>query len=291
MATPVKLTSSGSWPGRVCRPPSSVCGCKRRSPVSTSRCCMGGPGAWPRMSTAASDLSNLSSLGDTAGTDIVLISLFVVASTVALSVAERARTMALLRAVGATPGQVRRTVMLELAVLGIVAGLVAYLLGTWLAEMSVRGLVAHELAPPSTHAWASPLELLPSTVAAVVVAELAGFFAARRASRIRPAAALEEATIERHFPRPVRLLLGIGAFAGGLVLAVFALRQPDALQQLTQAQFVLLAFMAGIALLGPYLMPWPSGSSIYRWSLLAGPPAASPPPTCGPVLVARRRPS
>ena len=185
----------------------------------------------------------------------MLISLFVVASTVALSVAERARTMALLRAVGATPGQVRRTVMLELAVLGIVAGLVAYLLGTWLAEMSVRGLVAHELAPPSTHAWASPLELLPSTVAAVVVAELARFFAARRASRIRPAAALEEATIERHFPRPVRLLLGIGAFAGGLVLAVFALRQPDALQQLTQAQFVLLAFMAGIALLGPYLMP------------------------------------
>jgi putative ABC transport system permease protein len=37
------------------------------------------------------------------------------------------------------------------------------------------------------------------------------------------------------------------------VLSVMALRQPDASQQLDQAQFVLLAFMVATALLGPYL--------------------------------------
>ncbi len=204
--------------------------------------------------SAASGLSNLSIFGGGAGMTVVPISLFVVASTVAFSVAERARTTALLRAVGATPGQVRRMIMAELAVLGVLAGFLAYLPGTWLASLSVRGLVAHQFAPPSTHAWTSPVELVPSIAAAVVVAELAGLFAARRASRIRPAAALKEASIERRFPRPLRLVLGVGALGGGAVLAAVALQQPDASQQQNQALLVLLAFMAGIALLGPYLM-------------------------------------
>ena len=198
---------------------------------------------------ATNGLSNLSLFGGGAGMTIVPISLFVVASTVAFSVAERARTTALLRAVGATPGQVRRMIMVELAALGVLAGFLAYFPGTWLASLSVRGLVAHQFAPPSTRAWTSPVELLPSIAAAVVVAELAGLFAARRASRIRPAAALKEASIERRFPRPLRLVLGVGALGGGAVLSAVALQQPDASQQQNQALLVLLAFMAGIALL------------------------------------------
>ena len=95
------------------------------------------------------------------------------------------------------------------------------------------------------------MELVPSIAAAVVVAELAGLFAARRASRIRPAAALKEASIERRFPRSLRLVLGVGALGGGAVLSMVALQQPDPSQQQNQALLVLLVFMAGIALLGP----------------------------------------
>lgn len=202
---------------------------------------------------AAQDVSNLTSLGGSA-VPLVLMSLFVVASTVALSVAGRARTMALLRAIGATPGQVRRMVMAELFILGVLAGFVGWLPGTWLASFSVRGLIAHQVAPPSAHAWASPVELVPSVIFGVVIAELAGFFAARRASRIHPASALEEASIERRYPRPLRLVIGVAALGGGAVLSVVALNQADASQQLIQAQFVLLAFMGGVAFLGPYLM-------------------------------------
>jgi hypothetical protein len=70
---------------------------------------------------ADSELSDLASFGGT-GVIFVLVSLFVVASTVALSIAERARTTALLRAAGATPGQARRMVMAELGALGLLAG-------------------------------------------------------------------------------------------------------------------------------------------------------------------------
>ncbi len=203
---------------------------------------------------AANDLANLTDLGGGAGVDLILISLFVVASTVALSVAERARTMALLRAIGATPGQVRRMVMLELAILGVLAGLVGYLPGTWLASFSVHGLASHQVVPASTQAWSSPILLIPSIAFTVLVAQLSGWFAARRASRIRPTTALQEAIIERRYPRPLRLILGLAALGGGGVLSVWAIRQPDASQQLEQAQYVLLAFMAGIAFLGPYLI-------------------------------------
>jgi putative ABC transport system permease protein len=71
---------------------------------------------------AAGDGSQLEALATGVGIDIVLISLFVVAGAVALSVGLRRREFALLRAVGATSGQVRRGVLIELAVLGVLGG-------------------------------------------------------------------------------------------------------------------------------------------------------------------------
>jgi len=202
---------------------------------------------------AASDLANLAGLSS-AAVIIVIVSLFAVASTVALSVAERARTIALQRAVGATPGQIRRMIMAELAVLGAIAGPAAYLPGAWIASFTVRGLAAHQVLPVATKAWASPIEMLPSAAAAIAVAELAGLAAAFRASRIRPTAALAEASTERRAPSPLRLVLGLGSLGGAVALGVLAVRQPDASQQLNEAQYVLLACLAGIAFLGPYLV-------------------------------------
>lgn len=203
---------------------------------------------------ATSELSNLSALGAGAGIDIVLITLFVAAGAVALSVAERRRMFALLRAVGATPGQVRRMVMVELAALGILAGLIGYLPGVFLASWAVRGLGAHQFIPASVHAWTSPWELLLAVGVGTVIAQVAGLLAARRASRIPPAAALQEASVERRYPRPVRLVLGLAALAGGVVLCVVTFGQSSAAQQLSLALLMLLAFMVAVALLGPFLV-------------------------------------
>lgn len=203
--------------------------------------------------SAASDLANLTGLGG-AAVIIIMVSLFAVASTVALSVAERARTIALLRAVGASPGQVRRMIMAELAVLGGIAGPIAYLPGTWLASLTVRGLANHQFVPAATKAWAGPIEMLASAAVAIAVAEIAGLAAAFRASRIRPTTALAEASIERRVPSLLRLLLGLGALSGAVVLGILTVRQTDASQQINQAVYVLLACLGGIAFLGPYLM-------------------------------------
>lgn len=206
-------------------------------------------------SSAVYDRTDLFALGISVGIDVVLIALFVVASTVALSVSERRRTYALLRAVGATPGQVRRQVLAELGALGAFAGLAGVLPGIGLARWAMQGLIAHQVMPPGAGVWTSGWLLLIAAGAGTIFAELAGYFASWRASRISPTGALSEAHVERRFPGPVRLSLGMLALAGGIALGVITLTQPlSAINELNLALAMGLAFLAAIGLLGPLLV-------------------------------------
>jgi putative ABC transport system permease protein len=202
---------------------------------------------------ARSELSSLSQVALGSGVIDVYVSLFVAASTVALAVTERTRIWALLRAIGATPGQVRRTVMVELAVLGAIAGPAGYLPGNWLASFTIQGFVSHQFVPAATRSWASPIEILPATAAAIVIAQVSGFLAARRASRVRPAVALGEATVERRYPGPFWLLVGAAALVIGVNLTRDALK-PGGSQQINLADEALLAFIVAAAFGAPYLI-------------------------------------
>jgi len=187
--------------------------------------------------------------------DVGAIAFFVVAGAIALSVALRWRNLALLRAVGATPGQVRRMIWLELAVLGAVAGLAAYLPGLWLANWALRGMAAHQMLPPSPHAWTSPGVVLIAAGAGIVFAEIAGFVSVRRVSRIRPAAALSEATVEPRLIHPVRLLFGLCALGGGAAMCILMTMVAFSTQLiLTFAIGAGLLLLIAIALLGPVLV-------------------------------------
>lgn len=204
---------------------------------------------------AGLDKASLEQLATNGGIDIVVIGFFVVAGTVALSVAMRWRNFALLRAVGATPGQVHRTVMAELAALGIVAGLVGYLPALALAGWALRGLAAHQLLPPSPHAWASAWALAVAIGAGVLVAELAGLVSVRRVSRIRPTAALGEAALERRLLHPVRWVCGLCFLGGGAALCVLMVAISFSVKlKLTFAICVGMSFVTAVALLGPVLV-------------------------------------
>ncbi|MEU8612200.1 ABC transporter permease, partial [Actinoplanes sp. NPDC048791] len=66
----------------------------------------------------AEALMTVNALLGTAGGITTFVSVFVVASTFAFAVAQRRRELGLLRTAGATPGQVRRMVLAEAAVVG-----------------------------------------------------------------------------------------------------------------------------------------------------------------------------
>jgi putative ABC transport system permease protein len=200
--------------------------------------------------SAAGDASQLEGLATGVGIDIALIALFVVAGAVALSVGLRRRQFALLRAVGATGGQVRRGVLGELAVLGLLGGVIGFLPGEWLASLAVRAFVTHDLLPVGAQAWQSPWILLAAAGIGLIVAELSGFVAARRAGRVNPAEALRESATERWWPHPIRILLGLGALGGSIALLYVTLRA-NVSNQLNLAFPLLLALMGTVALLGP----------------------------------------
>jgi len=106
---------------------------------------------------ARGDLANLSapiersngqSLGAALIVPIVLISLFVLASTTALAVNLRRRRFALLRAVGATRGQVRRAILAELAVCGVAGGALGWLPASPLATSACARWPPTRCFPP-----------------------------------------------------------------------------------------------------------------------------------------------
>jgi putative ABC transport system permease protein len=201
---------------------------------------------------AAGEKANLWQLAASAGIDVVLIALFVVAGAVALSVALRWRNIALLRAIGATPGQLRRDLALELAVLGGLAGLAGFVPGIVLASLAIHGMIGHLILPSSTRVWVSGWTVLITLGIGTIVAQLAGFVAARRASRISPTAALTEASIERRWPNVLRILFGLAGIGGGVALCITSLLSSvSAFEQLNLALAMLLSLMAGVAFLAP----------------------------------------
>jgi putative ABC transport system permease protein len=156
------------------------------------------------------------------GGNTLLIAAIVIAGAVGLSIRQRHRDVALLRAIAATPRQVRRMVVVETLVLAVLAGLTAVWPGLagahWLRDQFVhRGFVSGDVAVRVS--WLPPLV---AAGAGVLIAVVAAWVAGLRPSRIRPAAAMAEALVERRGIGVVRALLGVVTLAGGIVLSALA---------------------------------------------------------------------
>lgn len=165
----------------------------------------------------------------TAGGIAVFVSGFVVASGFAYAVARRRRELALLRAVGATPAQVRRLVLGEGLIVGVVAGVAGVLAARPVAEVLAELLRDNGFAPE----WFVVPDTAAPVAGAVVVglaSALAGALpAAWRAGRTRPVAALRESTVDARGMPLVRWACGLAALAGALYVLWFpVLAEPAA---------------------------------------------------------------
>src|SRR5215208_6841948 len=78
----------------------------------------------------------------------LFIAIFVVASTMGLSIQQREREIALLRAVAATPRQIRRLIAWEAAIVGLIGSVIGLWPGALLGRALGEGLVEHGIAPP-----------------------------------------------------------------------------------------------------------------------------------------------
>ena len=120
----------------------------------------------------------------------VLIALVGVANTLSLSVIERTRESATLRAIGMTRGQLRRSLAVEALLISLVSGIAGVLLGTlfgWLGAYVVFSMDGKVMFP---FEWGINGIVL---AVAAVAALLASVFPARRAVSTPPVEALAEA--------------------------------------------------------------------------------------------------
>ena len=120
----------------------------------------------------------------------VLIALVGVANTLSLSVIERTRESATLRAIGMTRGQLRRSLAVEALLLSLVSGVVGVVLGTlfgWLGSYMVFSLYGDTVFP---FEWATNGVVLGVAALAALLASVAP---ARRAVKTPPVEALAAA--------------------------------------------------------------------------------------------------
>ena len=183
----------------------------------------------------------------------IYLSIIIVGVTMAATVAQQARDIALVRAIGATPGRVRRSVAAQAAIVAVPATLLGVPLGSLGGRAWIHGVVTHELAPAAVSFHPHPAAL-PIALAVTVGTSLAGaLVAAIRPSRMRPAAALADSAAPRRRIGSVRTVAGLILVAGGTVLSV-SIADLDAETTDALALFVMLALCVGAGLLGPALL-------------------------------------
>ncbi|GAA1989131.1 FtsX-like permease family protein [Isoptericola halotolerans] len=156
----------------------------------------------------------------------------VIANTFQVLVAQRTRTLALLRCVGADKAQVGRGVLTEAAILGAIASAAGVLLGVLLGQSALWIAHAMDVAVPlpDTIALTWQVIVIPMVVG-VLVTVGAALVPARVATRVAPLAALRPAdgpSVSRRAGR-VRLVLsllatvfGFALLAGGALLGTIA---------------------------------------------------------------------
>ncbi|MEV6403654.1 ABC transporter permease [Streptomyces bobili] len=203
---------------------------------------------------AAAARVKLVSMGGAMGGTSLLVAVLVVVGTFALSVQQRRRELALLRAVAATSGQIRMLLGREALIVGAAAGTVGALVGIPLGGLLHDRFVALGAVPATLEHTVGFVPPLAAVAASLLGAWAAARIASRRVARIRPAEALSEARVERTRPAWGRVLAGLLLLAGGAVLVALlsVLHTEPASTPVTFLAVVVLS--TSVALLGPLLV-------------------------------------
>jgi putative ABC transport system permease protein len=204
-----------------------------------------------RLGSQDSDLHIVRQVMLIAGGVTLLIGAIIVNLMVSVTVAQRTRELGLLRCIGASTSQLRRSVLLESLLTGAVNALAGLLLGFGVAS-ALRALIN-----TSTFSGQLPghaLTLTPRTVIAVlmvgcVATGLSGLGPARRASRVAPVAALLDLPPAPGRRRRMRMVAGVLVFGAGLATLPIAVASGQGPLILAGAVLSL----AGLRVLGPLL--------------------------------------
>ncbi|MER6526214.1 FtsX-like permease family protein [Streptomyces sp. NPDC001508] len=204
---------------------------------------------------AAPSRAGLLNLLATLCATVIMIAVLVVATTISQAVHQRARELALLRAVGATPWQLRTTVGREVtgvsltaAALGAVGAVPVFLVLK--SMLRSRGAVPVGLELPVL-SWMLAIPLV-TAILTLLVARVSAALACARIAKIRPAQALGESHSEPAQPGKGRTVTGLVVLFAGLSSSGTAALQSGELAAMAAGSGAL-ALVIACALLGPWI--------------------------------------
>ena len=179
----------------------------------------------------------------------LVVGSFVIYNTFSITVAQRTKETALLRAIGARRRQVMRSVRFEALFVGIFASAAGVVLGIGLAEGLRSVLSAFGVELPSGGTVVEPRTIVVSMVTGVVVTLVAAWLPARRAAKVAPIEALRSTTRDRSAHSRRRVVLGILTTAAGAWFVAQGLSGAGA----SAVGLGALGVFVGVAILGPVI--------------------------------------
>ncbi len=179
----------------------------------------------------------------------IFVGMFVIFNMFKIVVDQRTREMALLRAIGASSAQVRRSVLLESGVIGLVGSGLGVAFGLAMATLLKGVLKAFGIDIPATGLVLAPRTVVVAVIVGMLTTVVSAWFPARKAAKVPPIAALRDVAIDRAASSVVRAVIGVIMLTvAGLALAVGLIGGTIVLVGLAFVVAIL-----GVAVLGPVL--------------------------------------
>ena len=150
----------------------------------------------------------------------LLVGTFIIYNTFSMLVAQRLRELALLRAIGASRGQITRSVLAEAAVTGLVGSAIGVVAGFGLAQAIFMVLDALDLGIPAGDLALATSSVVTPLVLGFVVTLFSAWAPARRAGRVAPVQGMRVGSVATEAGGGMRTYVGVLAVVAGIALAL-----------------------------------------------------------------------
>ncbi len=208
---------------------------------------------------------------------VVLVVGFIVGGALAVSIGAQRRDLALMRAVGATPRQIRHLAAGQATVVAVAAAVPGLFAGYLLTDWFRLLLEATGLIPAALPLTVGPLPAVAALLLVIAVVQVAARCVVRRTSRMPATAAVAEARSEPRTPSARRGLAGLALLVVAQVVSVMPLLNRSQAGAAVTAMAGIIAAI-GLALAGPVLLDragrllarrMPAGASAPAWLAVA----------------------
>jgi putative ABC transport system permease protein len=179
----------------------------------------------------------------------LLVGSFVIYNTFSITVAQRTKETALMRAIGAKRKQVTRAVLLESLLTGVFASAIGVVAGIMTAKGIAAAFRTFGIELPSTGTVVTGTTVAVSMVVGTVVTVLAAVLPARRAAKVPPIAAMRDVSVDRSATSVKRTVAGVVTTVAGALFLAMGLSAGD----VGAVGLGALGVFAGVAILGPVI--------------------------------------